>query len=66
MQLLDRAKKKSPLVRKSFSILKQIPRFLNRIQNNYQIDYCILANSFPKSGTHLLVQILESFPKITN
>ena len=59
---------KNPLIRKSFSLLKQIPRFRRKYFgiNNNENEYAILANSFPKSGTHLLVQILESFPNIKN
>ena len=57
---------RSPLLRKSVSTFKQVPRFGARLAGKREPPYSLVANSFPKSGTHLLVQILEAFPKITN
>jgi hypothetical protein len=61
--------KKSGVFRKSSAFLKQIPRLLVRYSSavsDYQSDPPILANSFPKSGTHLLLQILEALPDTVN
>jgi hypothetical protein len=66
LSYLDRLKKKDPLIRKSFSLLKQVPRFGATFLRSGRNPYCLLANSFPKSGTHLLTQILEAFPGVKN
>ncbi len=58
-------RRRSPLLRKSTSLLKQIPRFTKRLRGG-QPEFSVLANSFPKSGTHLLVQVLEALPDVAN
>lgn len=65
-ELWYRAKRRSPVLRKSFSILKQLPRVAARMRLGSKPSYSLFANSFPKSGTHLLVQVLEAFPQVTN
>lgn len=61
--------KKNRILRKSFSLIKQIPRTRRRISakaEHYRLTPPVIANSFPKSGTHLLLQILEALPCVTN
>lgn len=51
------------------ALLKQVPRTGKRLSSkneDYDSNPPILCNSFPKSGTHLLLQILGSFPRIVN
>ena len=55
----------SPFIRKSVTLLYQIPRLVNRIKNPTN-DYSVFVNSVPKSGTHLLNQIVNALPTITN
>ncbi len=53
------------LLRKGNAAFRQLPRSLKRIRSvdrDYETNPPILANSFPKSGTHLLLQILEGLP----
>ncbi len=59
---------KNPLVRKGTRILLQIPRSLRRIPDAPSPGDAppTLANSFPKSGTHLLDQIVEALPERRN
>ena len=55
--------------RKSSTQLKQISRYFYAVaaQPNDYLKYPpILCNSVPKSGTHLLLQILAAFPNIKN
>lgn len=59
-------KKREPLIRKGASFLKQVPRFISRAIGAWDTCPSALANSFPKSGTHLLIQILEGLPGIRN
>lgn len=66
MNLLYQLRKKSPPIRKGLSLLKQILRFSNRYFKKQENPYSVMANSFPKSGTHLLNQILEVFPNVKN
>jgi hypothetical protein len=57
------------LFRKSLALLKQASRFVKRqksVSSDYTESAPILANSFPKSGTHLLLQCLEQLPNIKN
>lgn len=51
-------KKRAP-VRKGVATLNQVPRLLARCSKRE--GPLLVANSFPKSGTHLLLQILEGF-----
>ena len=59
-------RKKAP-VRKSIGFAKQIPRGVKRIVTKPK-DFArhppVIANSFPKSGTNLLLQIVEVLPNI--
>lgn len=52
-------KRKSIFVKKSLRYFYNLNRFLIKKKNQSRI---ILCNSFPKSGTHLLFQILEFLP----
>lgn len=56
----------SPLFRKVSLLGKRFQKIKHRFDQDRMGTASILANSFPKSGTHLLTQILESFPGITN
>ncbi len=59
------AKKRSNLLRKSVAYGNQIPRaFVRRFAHraDYAARPALIANSFPKSGTHLLIQILRGLP----
>lgn len=53
------------LQRKSQFLALQAMRWRERLKPNRDGD-AILANSVPKSGTHLLTQVLSSFPGIRN
>ena len=56
------------VLRKASALSKQVPRTLKRLTSDlgeYRIMPPVLANSFPKSGTHLLLQILEAIPGVT-
>lgn len=58
--------KRSAVLRKSVTAVTQVPRLYRRARatpQDYIYDPPLLANSFPKSGTHLLVQIVEAFPR---
>lgn len=55
-----------PAIRKGRSLLKQIPRWGRRLGPQRGPGFSLMANSIPKSGTHLLVQILETVPRIRN
>lgn len=66
MSWFRRLQKREPLLRKGVSLLKQVPRFASRLGSRAAPQFCILANSFPKSGTHLLVQVLEGLPGVRN
>lgn len=60
---------KIAIYRKFIALIKKIPRFISLAKSkpdNYQDNPCILVNSFPKSGTHLLLQIAESLPNTKN
>jgi len=53
------------LVRKSTAAVLQFPRRMRRLLANeeaYRANPPVLTNSFPKSGTHLLEQIVGSLP----
>lgn len=56
---------KSTIYRKSGSYANRVPRALRRWtspSDSYQVLPPLVANSFPKSGTHLLLQILQAIP----
>ncbi len=61
--------KKTAPYRKSIAFLmdfyRKFKKFLIK-SGDYIKSPPILANSFPKSGTHLLLQIVEAFPKVKN
>lgn len=60
---------KSPFMRKSLALVRKIPRSIKRLKSNhaeYRKNPPVLANSFPKSGTHLLLQIVEALPNLRN
>jgi len=57
---------KFTVLRKGFAFAQQIPRALKRRRcdpSRYFESPPVLVNSFPKSGTHLLLQILRSLPE---
>ncbi len=57
------------IVRKSLQLARRVPRALRRLRSepgDYERRPPVFANSFPKSGTHLLVQVLESLPRAVN
>ena len=56
---------KNPFIRKSYSYLGQIFKHTSKKLINSEGN-AILCNSFPKSGTHLLLQVLESLPQFYN
>lgn len=69
MKLWYKVSKKSSVGRKSIALLKQLPRSIKRLKScpkDFSKTPPLIANSFPKSGTHLLVQILEAFPGTVN
>jgi len=56
---------KHPIPRKSLSLVRQLPRALKRAlvePEDFGLSPPVIANSFPKSGTNLLIQILEVLP----
>jgi hypothetical protein len=67
--LHDRLSSQNGLVRKGAAAALQLPRLAARLRTRSQ-DYLaappVLANSFPKSGTHLLFQIVDGLPNATN
>lgn len=60
--------KKNPLVRKLGKIPKRLQHELLFISGRQGMEghLPLFLNSFPKSGTHLLLQIIESFPDKKN
>jgi len=60
---------RSPLLRKLSLLPRQLPRAKRRLaagDDAYARSPPVLANSFPKSGTHLLLQILQALPDTTH
>ena len=60
---------RNPFVRKGHSLVARLPRLRRRITadaGSYERRPPVLCNSVPKSGTHLLVQIAEALPGVTN
>jgi sulfotransferase 6B1 len=56
-------------VRKGTAAALRVPRFwygLRARAGDYQVSPPVLADSFPKSGTHLLFQIVDGLPNSTN
>jgi sulfotransferase family protein len=65
MSLIQALRRKSALYRKSTTFPMQVSRAARRImatEDAFRAAPPLIANSFPKSGTHLLTQILEAFP----
>ena len=61
--------KENPIIRKSAALLMKVPRNLRSIcakDADYRKCPPVLCNSFPKSGTHLLLQTLRAFPGIND
>ena len=53
------------MLRKSAAYANQLPRAISRHRArdaDYAARPALIANSFPKSGTHLLIQILQALP----
>ena len=65
MSVLKKLTNKSSIIKKSIAFVRKGPRAALRWRSGPE-DYLsyppLLANSFPKSGTHLLLQILEVIP----
>jgi hypothetical protein len=60
---------RNAVVRKCTAAALRVPRYWVRQRaqpQEYKIAPPILANSFPKSGTHLLFQIVDGLPNSTN
>ncbi|TWU28089.1 sulfotransferase domain-containing protein [Bythopirellula polymerisocia] len=60
---------RSGIVRKGSTLLLQIPKSIARSSDSPEKRAAkppVFANSFPKSGTHLLDQIVEAFPGMRN
>lgn len=61
--------KRSSVIRKAFALAAQVPRIFFRAvatRGDYERVPPIFVNSFPKSGTHLLLQIVNSIPHFVN
>lgn len=66
MSIAFKLQRKSPLFRKLILLSLQIPKFVSLLDSHpeqYSVHSPVLANSFPKSGTHLLLQILMALPQ---
>ena len=60
---------KNRAYRKGITILRQIPRYLKLATTNREDCYThppVLCQSFAKSGTHLLLQIVGGFPGVVH
>jgi hypothetical protein len=60
---------KSGLVRKAAALALRVPRHWQRLRAadaDFQTTPPVLADSFPKSGTHLVNQIVDGLPAATN
>ena len=56
-------------VRKASAALLRVPRWIARVRahdSDFAAQPPVLVNSFPKSGTHLLVQLAEGLPERIN
>jgi hypothetical protein len=66
---VSRLIKNNPFVRKSLALSRQVPRAylrFNATAEDYLRQPPALANSVPKSGTHLLLQVLQGLPATTH
>ncbi len=59
-------KKRNRYIRNSIKLINKVPRLIKRYTVSGSFSYSLIANSVPKSGTNLLNQVLEVFPRITN
>jgi sulfotransferase 6B1 len=69
MQIWQTVRTKSNLVRKSASFANRAPRAWARARASreaFRQQPVLLGNSIPKSGTHLLMQILDGLPGARN
>ena len=60
---------KHRLLRKSIALINKIPRTFKRRSvsaNDYYRTPPVIGNSIPKSGTHLLLQVIDAIPNLTN
>lgn len=60
---------RNPFVRKATAAGLRVPRWIRRVRATeriYREAPPVLANSFPKSGTHLLDQVVDGLPGVTN
>jgi len=67
--LQDGLSSRNGLVRKASFAALRVPRWWNRFRarpDDYRTAPPVLANSFPKSGTHLMAQIVDGLPGCTN
>jgi hypothetical protein len=58
-------RKSSPVIRKTWDFTRSASKTFGRAfaaPEDYRRKPPILGNSFPKSGTHLMLQVLEAFP----
>lgn len=63
------ALRNNAVVRKSLALANQLPRGVRRLtsrEGEFQTNPPILCNSFPKSGTHLLDQVLTGMAEPVN
>jgi len=61
--------RKSSILRKSVALAQEPGRrwrAWRATEADYRAHPPVICNSFPKSGTHLLVQVLEALPGVTN
>jgi hypothetical protein len=59
--------RKNALIRKSAKYMMCLPRAVERLKaskSDYEHNPPVIINSFPKSGTHLLLQIAQAFPGV--
>ena len=61
--------KNNPFVRKGLSKVRSVKRFAARMMSkpkDYEQNPPVICDSFPKSGTHLLLQVLQALPDKTH
>jgi hypothetical protein len=67
--LQQRLSSHNGFVRKGASAALSVPKWWNRVRarpEDYRVAPPVLANSFPKSGTHLVFQIVDGLPNSAN
>jgi len=68
-KLKDGLSHRNGFVRKGAAAALRLPRWWQWVRaspDNYRLTPPVLANSFPKSGTHLLFQVVDGLPNTTN